>query len=1078
MSSDAEVIICYCLKCGLEVGSFDNSWEGLGKTYYIPKVTRDATGLKGVGSIKLATGPAQVGTIIENSSLQDLACANCREVFGLLCDNAPEGHLLKKDQLLICAKKISMKLQQTGEKAILSVTKTHDLKKSSNKSSSLSRRPSSILPGTPWPSEISRQGIEKPFTPAASSPSILGEAKIMVAICEQRKDIDRIDAAVGRLENDMQGVKIFMENMRREMTAIQNARPVATGVVETLQHDLIRVTEKADGVNDLRAELDSLNTSVEQMKKTNKRNNLHPGLNSLQIRVEEMEKASRGNDFCSEFDSLYTRVEEMERASGVNDLRTELDSLRTRVKEMERASRKASTSDARVITTPAASDELQEGQILPKLISNERRSLLNNARDFSMLEGSRSLHPKRRYSEVEHDQLENQTSKLAELEEYERRKETEAQEDEDTRSPSIPPTRSPSREPATLSKPRIESPILGRYDTNGDVHRTKQDDNIQHIEQDTERQISESPSQQIETEMNTPNENNNHYVHQQVQHIVNATAMNTPEERDNIDEHQNLQIMSNATGMSISDELKSDEERQHLRNNSKATQTTNSDERYSNGEYQQVLHISRATAMKTPRGSNNIQKLRDISRLVGLRNPIGNINNEEHQNSQHVSQATTNTLLESSQAISPAQPLGGSPANSNEEPFTSHLDQVHHHHRSRKQLEIPNSSQSESSQNTQEQQLPSNPRRGPGRPKAALKRHNRFTPHKRDRSAANILHTAQDLGHPEDAPNKEKQSTSQSNIPQSQPRRGRPKGAQNKPFIASGTFSNGPGSEELSTPGRALRGRVLPVPNSSPLVREFSDKQSNLMIDLTSGNEREGSESPGEINDSLMETSKPQKTYVSVPLNNENENPSHPAKRQRRNTRSSRQRPSVDLDKALAARPESGDTTSDEAVESDSLDAGKERQTRSISRRSREFKGSPVGDDGNYTLPRSVKYYDKLKRKRAQSEQSKEEDREGGKGNENGDAQDNERERQEGRGRERDRPKEQERKERRKSTRRREVEGRDELVKEASEGEGEGERGRERERPKEQEKRERGKSTRRREIERREELVKQALERE
>ncbi|KAF7937037.1 hypothetical protein BELL_0174g00150 [Botrytis elliptica] len=998
MSSDAEVIICYCLKCGLKVGSFDNSWEGLGKTYYIPKVIRDATGLKGVGSAKLATGPAQVGTVIENSSLQDLACANCREVFGLLCDNAPEGHLLKKDQLLICAKKISMKLQQTGGKATLSVTKTHDLKKSSNKSSSLSRRPSSILPGALGPSEISRQSVEKPFTPAASSPSILGEAKIMSAICEQRKDIDRIDAVVGRLENDMQGVKIFMENMRREMTAIQNARLVATSAVETLQHDLIRVTEKADGVNDLRAELTSLNTWVEQMKKTNRRNNLRP-----------------------EFDSLRTRVEEMEGASVVNDLRAELDSLRTRVKEMERASRKASTSDARAITTPAPSDELQEGQLLPKLISNERCSPLNNARDLSMLEGSRSLHRKRLYSEAEYDQMEIQTSQLAELGKCKRRKETEAQQDEDTRSLSIPPTRSPSREPATPSIPRIESPILGRYDTNGDVGRTKQDDNIQHIEQDTERQISESPSQQIETEMNTPNGHNNHDVRQQVLHIATATAMNTPDESDNIDEHQNLQIMSKATELSSSHNSKNDEVRQHLRNNSKATQTDNPDE---------------------------------------------NNNNKEHQNLQHVSQATSNTLPDPSQAISPA--------NSNGNPSTSNLDQPQQHHRSRKQLEIPNSSQSESSQNTQEKQLPSNFRRGPGRPRAAPKEHNRFTPHKQDHPAANTHHYARGLGHPEDAPNKEKQST-----PQSHPRRGRPKGAPNKPFSTSSTFSNGPSSEELSTPGRALRGRILPVPNSSPFVMEFANKQSNLVIDLTSGNEREGSEPPGDINESLMQTTRPQKTHVSVPLNGEKETPSHPAKRQRRNTRSSHQRPSVDLDKAFASRPESGNTTSDEAVESDSMDTGNERRTRSISRRSREFKGSPVGDDDNYTPPRSVKYYENLKRKRAQSEQSKE-DREGGRGNENGDAQDNEEERQGQRGRERERPKEQERRERRKSIRRREVESREELVDEALEREGERGRGRERERehPKEEVRRERGKSTRRREIERREELVKQALERE
>ncbi|KAF7934136.1 uncharacterized protein EAE97_008496 [Botrytis byssoidea] len=1030
MSSDAEVIICYCLKCGLKVGIFDNSWEGLGKTYYIPKVVRDATGLKGVGSIKLATGPAQVGTIIENSSLQDLACANCREVFGLLCDNAPEGHLFKKGQLLICAKKISMKLQQTGGKATLSVTKTHDLKKSSNKSSSLSRRPSSILPGAPGPSEITRQSVEKPFTPAASSPSILGDAKIMSAICEQRKDIDRIDAAVGRLEDDMQCVKIFMENMRRETNTIQDARLEATSVVETLQHDLTRVTEKADGVNDLRAELDSLNTSVEQMKKPNRRNNLHPEFNSLRTRVDEMEKASIGNDFRSEFDSLNTRVEEMEGASVVDDLRTELDSLRTRVKEMEKASRKASTSDARVIATPAPSDEVQEGQVLPKLISNERCSPLNKARDFSVLQSSRSLHRKRRYSKAEDDQMEIQTSKLAELEKYKRRKETEAQQNEDTGSLSIPPTRSPSREPASPSKPRIESPILGRYDTNSDVHRTKQDDNIQHVEHDTERQISESPSQQIASEMNTPNGHNDYDVHQQVLQIAKANAINTPNEVGNIDEHQNLQIMSKAAGKCSSNEPRDDEGRQYLRNNSKATQTINLDE---------------------------------------------NSNNEEHQNLQQVSQATSNTLLDSSQALSPAQQLNISPANSNGNQFTSHLDQPQHHHRSRKQLEIPNSSQSESSQHTQEQQLPSNSRRGPGRPKAPPKRHNLFTPHKQDRSAANAPHSARGLGHLDDASDIEMQSTAQSH-----PRRGRPKGVPKKPFITPGTISNGPGSEELSTLGRALRGRILPVPNSSPLVREFANKQSNLVIDLSSGNEREGSEPPGDINESLTQTTRSQKTYVSVPLNSEKENPSRPAKRQRRNTRNSRQRPSVDLDKALASRPESGNITSDEAVESDSMDTGNERQTRSISKRSREFKGSPVDDDDNYVPPRSVKYYNNVKRKRAQSEQSKEEDREGGKGNENADAQDNGQERQGERGRGKERPKEQERRERRKSTRRREVESREELVQEAlgREGEGEGERGKGTERSKDEVGRERGKSTRRREIERREELVKQALERE
>lgn len=30
------------------------------------------------------------------SALQDLSCAECREILGLRCDSAPENHLLKR----------------------------------------------------------------------------------------------------------------------------------------------------------------------------------------------------------------------------------------------------------------------------------------------------------------------------------------------------------------------------------------------------------------------------------------------------------------------------------------------------------------------------------------------------------------------------------------------------------------------------------------------------------------------------------------------------------------------------------------------------------------------------------------------------------------------------------------------------------------------------------------------------------------------------------------------------------------------------------------------------------------------
>ncbi|KAF7854720.1 hypothetical protein EAF04_010289 [Stromatinia cepivora] len=786
MSPDAEVIICYCLKCGVKLGGFENSWEGLGKTYYIPKVIKDATGFKGVGTIKLAAGPTQVGTVIENSSLQDLACSDCHEVFGLRCDSAPEGHLLKSDQLLLCAKKLSMESQRTGAEAVLSVTRTHDLRKSSNNLSSPPKRPS-MLSRTPRPSDIPRQSVERPFTPAASSPLMPSDSALMSTIRDQRKDIDRIDAALGRFQKDMQDVKFFMENVRREMTEIRNTRPVAESIIDILQQDVLRVSEKA---------------------------------------------------------------------SGVDDLRTELYSLRDRVQDMEKATRQALASDNRVLTTPEHSDESQ-GRDMQKSISNGTWNQPNDVRDALMAEPSRTSHGKRRYSEAEFDQMEDKAAKLAKFGKYKHRKELEGQQDEDTGSNSIPPTRLPTEEPATISQPRTESPILGRYDKNGDADHTQQGDDVQHMEQDMERQIPESPSQQIETELTT------------------------------LDEHNN---------------------------------------------------------------------------------------NEENQRLKRISQATGSQIPES-QKISPSQSSSIPFRTSGGDSFTSDLPQ-NHFQSPNQQIEVPNSSQSGLSQNTQEQQLPVQPRRGPGRPRST-----------------------------------NKPSPLVNSTPHAHRRRGRPKGALNKNHFDS-NISFLPSSEELPTPGRALRRRTIPVPGSSPPVKEIANTPSNnLVIDLTekesgeTGELRETRESP------MAQSSQAQENHSAVLHNLEMEGisqPINPTKRQRRNTRSSRHRPSVDLDEVFNSRPAN---TNGEIAMATEEDEYIEKQAKPDGRYLSGFKGTPSDEDETYT-----ENYNAEKKRRQQRERHQERENE------------DEREGEEGRGRETERKTDEER-ERRRSTRRRELQRR-ELIKE------------------------------------------------
>ncbi|KAJ8061560.1 hypothetical protein OCU04_009372 [Sclerotinia nivalis] len=788
MSPDAEVIICYCLKCGVKLGGFENSWEGLGKTYYIPKVMKDVTGFKGVGAIKLSDGPLQVGTVIENSSLQDLACSDCHEVLGLRCDSAPEGHLLKSDQLLLCAKKLSMESQRTGAKAVLSVTKTHDLTKSSNNLSSAPKRPS-MLSRTPRPSDIPRQGVERPFTPAASSPLMPGDSAMMSTIREQRKDIDRIDAALGRFQKDMQDVKFFMENIRREMTEIRNTRPVTQSIIESLQQDVLRVSEKA---------------------------------------------------------------------SGVDDLRTELYSLRARVKDMGKATRQALVSDNRVLTTPDHSDESQ-GRDMQKSISIGTSNRPSDVRDALIAEPSRALHRKRRYSEAESDQMEDKAAELAKFGKSKRRKELEGQQYEDTGSNSIPPTRLPTEEPATFSQPRTESPILGRYDKNGDADHTQQDDDVQRMEQDMERQIPESPSQQIETELTT------------------------------LDEHNNI---------------------------------------------------------------------------------------EENQRLKRITQATGSQIPESSQKTSPSQSSNIPFRTSGGDPFTSDLPQ-NHFQSPNQQIEVPKSSQSGLSQNTQGQQLPAQPRRGLGRPRSI----NKPIP---------LADSA----------------------PHAHRRRGRPKGALNKNHLDS-NISFCPSNEELSTPGRALRRRTIPVPDSSPPVIEVANTPSNnLVIELTekesgeTGELREIGESP------MAQSSQAQENHSAVLQGVEMEDilqPINPTKRQRRNTRSSRHRPSVDLDEVFNSRP--ANTNGDFAIAAEE-DEHTEKQAKPDGRYLGGFKGTPSNEDETYTENYNA---EKKRQQRERHQERKNED---------------EREEESGGGREEERVTDKERGERRRSTRRRELERREELVKE------------------------------------------------
>ena len=136
-----EEVVCFCLKCNAELATFQNSFNGIGSTYFSPREppTGNVYGFEATGDIYQAASGSQV----ENSVLQDLACKKCETVLGLRCDNAPEGHMLRKHQLLLRLAHMSVLYTKSRLKAYTSVNERFALTFPSTKRQATPRRASS-----------------------------------------------------------------------------------------------------------------------------------------------------------------------------------------------------------------------------------------------------------------------------------------------------------------------------------------------------------------------------------------------------------------------------------------------------------------------------------------------------------------------------------------------------------------------------------------------------------------------------------------------------------------------------------------------------------------------------------------------------------------------------------------------------------------------------------------------------------------------------------------------------------------------------------------------------------------------
>ncbi|KAG4435197.1 hypothetical protein IFR05_009305 [Cadophora sp. M221] len=311
-----EIVITRCVKCNSELGRFRNSWNGIGNSYQSPVYPPvSVIGLEATGDIYNGAKNSH----IERSLLQDIACVSCRLVVGLRCETAPDGHLLKENQLILRLTDMSVVTEEDGDKAKISILKCFPLSIAASKKPAGTGRAATIQPSP----RIQHSGLGTPVhlhksvvsrTPCPDDRLSLLPPSVTVsevtkfktwaedAINSQQKDIDRISRTINGIKQDMRLFKNFMIEVRSELASSRHQQlpdPIGEEDLSALREDLDglrqQVKENGQAISKVSGELPS---------------------RSLQDIAQDVEKVSQ-------------------KVSKVDGLKSELERMRARVKSLE-----------------------------------------------------------------------------------------------------------------------------------------------------------------------------------------------------------------------------------------------------------------------------------------------------------------------------------------------------------------------------------------------------------------------------------------------------------------------------------------------------------------------------------------------------------------------------------------------------------------------------------------------------------------------------------------------------------------------------------------------------------------------
>lgn len=226
------------------------------------------------------------------SHLQDLACKGCGEILGLRCHDAPPGHILRKDQIILRLNKMSVISERTGKPSTPSIKHTYALTRKGSKNGGDNNVHNNTNGGNGHDRDLAvDSGVSLDDADRLQNLSHFAEWA-EGAIDTQKKDIDRISASVNKIEKDMRSFKDFMTMVRKELTVrptniemdevratvsslrdeIHDSKHDRRGAEGSLSfEDVDLMTESITTISSKVNEIDSLKLDLQMMKSRLKR---------------------------------------------------------------------------------------------------------------------------------------------------------------------------------------------------------------------------------------------------------------------------------------------------------------------------------------------------------------------------------------------------------------------------------------------------------------------------------------------------------------------------------------------------------------------------------------------------------------------------------------------------------------------------------------------------------------------------------------------------------------------------------------------------------------------------------------